>query len=201
MSHFILHSTHLPYHARIPSPHQGDQGHGRTHRATTLGAVVPHSTLNYSLRPAAAADQLVIKKLVHEANLNPLDLDWRHFTVAESEAGEVVAIGQVKTHRDGTPEMASIVVRPDHRGQGLARAVIEHLLAAHSGDLYLMCASGMRPLYEKFGFRPIEEPEMPRYFRRIKKLAGLAEWLRRDGDSLFIMKREGSGTSNVKRQT
>lgn len=146
--------------------------------------------MKYSLRPAAAADQPVIKELVREANINPMDLGWRHFTVAESEAGEVVAIGQIKTHRDGTPELASVVVRTDRRGQGLARAVIEHLLASHSGDIYLMCASGMRPLYEKFGFRPIEEPEMPRYFRRIKKLAGLAEWLRRDGEFLLIMKRE-----------
>jgi len=143
----------------------------------------------------------VIKKLVHEANINPLDLDWRHFTVAESQVGEVLAVGQIKTHRDGTPELASIVVRTDCRGQGLARAVIESLLASHTGDLYLMCASSLRPLYEKFGFRPVEEPGMPRYFRRIKKLAGLAEWLRRDGEFLLIMKREGPGTSNVKRQT
>jgi len=166
--------------------------HPRTRgtRGTDAGAVVPHSRLNYSLCPATAADQPVIKKLVRESNLNPLDLDWRHFTVAQSDAGEVVAIDQIKTHRDGMPELASVVVQPDHRGKGLARAIIERLLASHSGDLYLMCASSLGPLYQKFGFRPIEEPEMPRYFRRIKKLAGLAEWLRRDGESLLIMKRE-----------
>jgi len=146
--------------------------------------------MQYSLRHATADDERLIKAFVREADLNPLDLDWRHFTVAENVAGEVVAIGQIKTHRDGSTELASIVVRPDYRGQGLARAVIERLMAYHSSDLYLMCASRLGPLYEKFGFRAIEAPEMPRYFRRINKLAGLADWLRQGGDTLLIMKRD-----------
>ena len=146
--------------------------------------------MQYSLRPATADDERLIKGFVREADLNPLDLDWRRFTVAENGAGEVVAIGQIKTHRDGSSELASIVVRPDHRGQGLARAVIERLMASHSDDLYLMCAARLGPLYEKFGFRAVEEPEMPRYFRRLNKLAGLADWLRQGGDTLLIMKRD-----------
>ncbi len=151
--------------------------------------------MQFSLRSATADDERLIKAFVHMANLNPLDLDWRHFTVAENSAGEMVAVGQIKTHRDGSTELASIVVRPDHRGQGLARAIIEHLMASHSGDLYLMCASRLGPLYEKFGFRAIGELEMPRYFRRINKLAGLADWLRQGGDTLLIMKRSPTSSA------
>ena len=142
-----------------------------------------------NLRPATAADQAAINALVREGNINPLDLHWENFTVIENDAGEVVAIGQIKTHRDGSPELASIAVRADYRGQGLARRIIEHRLAGHSGDLYLTCRSSMGTMYEKFGFREIEEPEMPKYFRRLRKVAGLIEILSREGVRLLVMKR------------
>jgi hypothetical protein len=44
-------------------------------------------------------------------------------------------------------------------------------------------------LYEKFGFRAIQQEEMPRYFQKVSRLAGLVEVLRRDGESLTVMKR------------
>ena len=144
------------------------------------------------LRPATESDQHTIRVLVREGGINPMDLDWRHFVVAENEAGEAVAIGQIKTHRDGSPELASIAVRKDQRGQGLARAVIEHLLTLHSGDLYLTCRSNFGPMYEKFGFREIHEEKMPKYFRRLKKVAGVFEMLAGQGEYMMVMKR-GSG--------
>lgn len=73
----------------------------------------------------------------------------------------------------------------------MARAIIERLLAENPGDLYLMCRSGLGGLYKKFGFQAIQVEEMPRYFRKISRLAGLVEVLRRDGESLLVMKREG----------
>jgi hypothetical protein len=43
-------------------------------------------------------------------------------------------------------------------------------------------------LYENCGFRVIGEDEMPRYFQRVKRLAGLADFMIREGESLLVMK-------------
>ncbi|HEY2941485.1 MAG TPA: hypothetical protein VGN09_03535, partial [Vicinamibacteria bacterium] len=62
-----------------------------------------------TIRPATQADQATIVRLVRRANLNRMNLRWPNFLVAESDGG-VVGIGQVKTHRDGSRELASMVV-------------------------------------------------------------------------------------------
>ena len=143
-----------------------------------------------SLEPATSQDSGAIRRLVISGGINPTGLDWRRFVVAVSPQGEVIGCGQVKPHRDGSLELASIAVTPERRGQGVARAIIEHLLAENQGELYLMCRSGLGGLYEKFGFRVIQPDEMPRYFRKISRLVGLVEVLRRDGESLLVMKRD-----------
>jgi N-acetylglutamate synthase-like GNAT family acetyltransferase len=145
---------------------------------------------SFSLRAAIVEDSSAIRHLVISAGINPTSLDWRRFVVAVSPQGEVIGCGQVKPHRDGSLELASIAVTPERRGQGVARAIIEHLLAENQGELYLMCRSGLGGLYEKFGFRVIQPDEMPRYFRKISRLVGLVEVLRRDGESLLVMKRD-----------
>lgn len=105
--------------------------------------------------------------------------------------GSVVGCGQVKPHRDGSHELASIVVAEDWRGRGMARYIIEHLLEQNPGVLYLMCRSSLGPMYEKFGFSGIGKEEMPTYFRRVSQLAGLAEVMRQDGETLLVMRRPG----------
>jgi hypothetical protein len=50
-----------------------------------------------------------------------------------------------------------------------------------------MCESSLGPLYEKFGFRAISYEEMPRYFQRMSKLAGLVTTLARRKERLLIM--------------
>jgi amino-acid N-acetyltransferase len=141
----------------------------------------------YRLRPAAAADDAAIRRLIREGEINPMGLDWQRFTIAEAPDGTVVACGQIKPHQDGSHELASIAVTAAWRGRGLARAIIESLLAAHPGVLYLMCESSLEPLYEKFGFARLDEAEYPRYFRRMKKLMALPEKL--SGFEISIMRR------------
>lgn len=148
--------------------------------------------MRIKLRPATESDSPIIRDLVHLGRINPTGLDWERFLLAESPQGVVVGCGQIKPHRDGSYELASIVVHPDWRGRGVARKIIEELLAGHSDDLYLMCRSELGSLYEKFGFYTIRQDEMPRYFRRISRLAGLFEGLARAGTSLLVMKRDGS---------
>lgn len=140
-----------------------------------------------TLRAATQADDAAIKALIHSAQINPMDLDWRRFILAVTPDGEMVGCGQVKPHSDGTLELASIAVRPAWRRRGIARRLIERLLAKSPRPLYLTCASGLRPLYEKFGFRALSESEMTPYFRRLSRLATVFMKMAR-GQTLLVMK-------------
>jgi len=51
-----------------------------------------------------------------------------------------------------------------------------------------MCESSLGVLYEKFGFRSVSYDEMPRYFQRMSKLAGLVTTLARRDLHLLVMK-------------
>jgi N-acetylglutamate synthase-like GNAT family acetyltransferase len=143
----------------------------------------------FKLRPATEDDAAVIRKLVRIGQINPTGLKWQRFIVAESPEGQVIGCGQVKSHGGGSDELASLVVHPDWRGQGIARAIIEHFSATHEGDIYLMCRSNLGPLYEKFGYKSVPPEEMPRYFQRIIRMLGLLDRVLSDGERVLIMKR------------
>lgn len=145
---------------------------------------------NFRLRPARETDLQPIKDLIYSSEINPMGLDWKRFTVAVNEEGEFIGCGQLKPHGKDVLELASLAVRPEYRNQGVARAIIEHVLEGSPRPLYLMCRSRLVPLYEKFGFRSIAFDEMPRYFQRISRLAGWLETVATfgEGEGLAVMK-------------
>ncbi len=143
------------------------------------------------VRPATEADATVIKDLVQEGNINPTGLDWRRFFVAQTGSGEVIGCVQVKPHRHGVQELASLAVASEWRQRGVAHALLLHLLAEHRGHLYLMCRSGLGGMYRKYGFEALSEEHMPTYFRRVSKLGIIIVALRRQGETLLIMGRPG----------
>jgi N-acetylglutamate synthase-like GNAT family acetyltransferase len=124
---------------------------------------------DFILRPAEKQDQSVIRRLVIQGGINPTGLDFQRFWVTEAD-GAVIGCCQVKPHLDGSRELASLVVREDWRGKGVARALVEHFTAVEEDTLYLMCRSDLGEFYEKFGFRSLEVDEMPKYFQRVFKL-------------------------------
>ena len=141
-----------------------------------------------TIRPARESESRQITDLIHLVGINPMGLDWRRFVVAVNDRDEMIGCGQLKPHGTDILELASIAVYPEHRGGGVGRAIIEHLLKEGPRPLYLMCESSLGPLYEKFGFRGIAYEEMPRYFQRMSKLAGLVTTLARREERLLIMK-------------
>ena len=143
----------------------------------------------YLIRPALAGDLAAIQSLVRAARINPTGLKWPRFVIAENDLGEVISCGQIKAHRDGSYELASLVVDPEYRCQGIARSIVEHLNEIHQGDLYLMCRSSLGGFYEKLGFKALDESQMPPYFRRVSRLASLANFLRKEGETLLVMRR------------
>jgi amino-acid N-acetyltransferase len=147
-----------------------------------------------TIRSAVHDDDAAIRALIRSERLNPLGLDWRNFLVAEDATGAMVAVGAVKTHGDGSRELASIATVPEARGRGAAGAVIREILAreesaAGGGPLYLTCRRSMKGFYEKFGFRVIGTDEMPPYFRRLVRLFSLAVRLAGTENRLTVMRR------------
>lgn len=145
---------------------------------------------DFQLRPAQAADASGIKALIRAVHINPMGLDWHRFIVAESYEAPILGCGQVKPHGGGLKELASIAVWPEYRGRGIARQIIETLIAEHPGTLYLMCATPVCSLYEKFGFHVMNATEAPRYFSRMISLAGFASALVPGAPQIRVMRRQ-----------
>ena len=143
----------------------------------------------FSLRPASADDFAAIKNLVYIARINPIGLKWPRFAIAENNKGEVIGCAQIKSHRDGSQELASLVIAPDYRGQGIARSMVAHLTGNHKGDLYLTCRSSLGEFYVKFGFESINEQQMTPYFRRINRLATVLNILQKGDETMLVMRR------------
>lgn len=146
-------------------------------------------------RPATAADMPAIRAIIREAEINPLGLKWQNFLVAE-ETGTVVATGQIKSHSDGSRELASIATRPTHQRRGLASEIVRRLMKQYAqqtrAPLYLFCGSTNVSFYLRFGFVEIKRPAMPPYFKRISQLDSLLEAFAREGQRLAVMKWENA---------
>lgn len=120
--------------------------------------------MSVTLRPATAADQKPIKDLIHLVGINPTNLNWERFIVAE-DAGQFVGCVQLKPHNDGVKELASLAVQPAYQGQHVGTQLIQALLAQHPEELYLICRSGLSTYYAKFGFRQVEPQNLPGSFK------------------------------------
>lgn len=129
--------------------------------------------VDFTLRPATEKDSLLIKDLIHRVGINPMDLDWHRFVIAADGSGKMLGCGQLKPHGKDVIELASIAVEPAYQHQGVARAIIEHLIAQGPRPLYLTCRARLGSFYVKWGFRPIEPNEMPPYFRRLSQLVNV----------------------------
>lgn len=147
------------------------------------------SSPEYSLRPATVADAKTIRRIISQVQINPISLNWCHFILAVDQDGKIIGSGQVKPHGDGSLELASIAVLPAWRSQGIARAIIEHLLEQNPGRLYLTCRSPLGPLYQKFGFQAIQNTDMPPYFQRLSRIVALFNKLFHLPDHLLVMRR------------
>lgn len=124
------------------------------------------------IRRATGADRGAIVGLVWAAGINPTGLHWPRFLVAEA-GGAVVGAAQVKPHRDGSRELASLVVARARRGEGIAGALIRALQRDAGPPLYLTCAGRLGGFYPRFGFRELAGGEMPPELRRLHRLANL----------------------------
>lgn len=142
----------------------------------------------FQVRTARAEDEPAIKQLIRETRLNPMGLKWPNFVVAEDEQGQFIGCGQIKTHKNGVRELASLAVVRGWRGRDVATTLINELLRRTTLPLYLMCASHLVPFYVKYGFVEITDAAaIPQPFRRFRRFVSLMTFLNRSHEYLAIM--------------
>ena len=144
-----------------------------------------------TIRPATQADQETIRRLIREANINRMSLRWPNFVVAEDD-GAIVGIGQVKTHGDGSRELASIAVIPARQSQGIGGAIINTLLAREDGVVHLTCRRQLQGYYERFGFKCLQPAEFPLYFKRMIPIINVVARL--VGTQILVMRRDATSS-------
>lgn len=147
----------------------------------------------FTIRPARPEDQQTIVSLIRQAKINPRDLQWEHFLVAE-EDGQIIGIRQVKVHRQGTREVASGFVLPEHRRRGISARLMEELFSRERGPLYTMVDEKWAPYYEQFGFQRVAMHQLPadfhKEYRLGKMITSLISLFRKDKIRIIPLKRE-----------
>jgi len=143
---------------------------------------------HYSIQTATENHQAAIKELIGDVGINPMGLKWQRFLVALDNTGHIIGCGQVKLHRDGSRELASIAVEKAWRNQGVARAIIKELVKQHQRPLWLTCMSRLMPFYAQFGFVDATGgADLPSYYRWSLRLFPIYARLRSVKGYLAVM--------------
>jgi len=141
------------------------------------------SKASYFIRKATKEDAVFIRRLIWRVRINPLGLNWRRFVVAVHEHGVRVGCAQVKSHKGGSLELASVAVVPLYRHQGVAEMMICEILENQNPPIYLTCRSSLVSFYEHFEFTELFELEtIPAYFCKVKRVFAWLEkrkWVER----------------------
>jgi N-acetylglutamate synthase-like GNAT family acetyltransferase len=150
--------------------------------------------MNIAIRPARQEEQERIVALIHQAGINPRNLHWHNFLVADN--GKIVGIRQVKIHAQGTREVGSGYVFPEYRHQGISARLMNEILGREHDTLYLMCRDKWTAYYEQFGFRQVTIDQLPADFRKEYQIGrfitSLLSLFTRDKVRIVPMKRNAS---------
>jgi amino-acid N-acetyltransferase len=122
-----------------------------------------------TVRRACAEDQPVITALVRQARLNPANLQWQRFVIAERDS-HAVGVAQLRRHSDGSNELASLVVELDSRGHGIATQMVDALLADERGPVYTLIDRRFADHFARWRFIPIDPGQLPPSVLRVYRI-------------------------------
>jgi N-acetylglutamate synthase-like GNAT family acetyltransferase len=138
---------------------------------------------------------MAITRMIRRARLNPAGLRWPHFVVAEQD-GRIVGVAQVRVHRDGAHELASLAVVPAARGNGVATRLVDALLRDRATDVYTLIDRPFVDHFRRWGFEPIGSARLPRSVRRVHRVGrivtALASVLARRRIRIVPLRRPGA---------
>jgi N-acetylglutamate synthase-like GNAT family acetyltransferase len=124
------------------------------------------------VRPGREQDQAAITTMIRRARLNPADLQWPHFMIAEQD-GQIVGVAQVRVHPDGANELASLAVAPASRGNGVATRLVDALLRDQTADVYTLVDRRFVDHFRRWDFEWIGAAQLPRSVRRVYRIGRL----------------------------
>ena len=81
--------------------------------------------------------------------------------------GRIIGVGQIKSHRDKSRELASLVVLGDYQNQGIGSAIVRDLLSYETGPIFIFCLDELAGFYERFGFSIVVRNEIPGTMARL----------------------------------
>jgi len=122
-----------------------------------------------TVRRAHTADQPTIAAMVRRARLNPADLQWQRFVIAERD-GHAVGVAQLRAHPDGCTELASLVVEPDSRGHGIAAQMVDALLAEERAPVYALIDRRFVDHFARWRFALVDPRQLPRSVLRVYRV-------------------------------
>ena len=147
---------------------------------------------DFSIRPATPGDQPMIRAMVRAERLNPADLRWSNFFVAAGKP-DVIGAAQLRRHPDGSRELGSLVVDKRARGRGIAKRLIDALLASEPGPVWTVTVETFADTFRRWGFEKIDPPSAPVGVRRNYRIGSLVRLvsilLRRPMGRLVILER------------
>jgi N-acetylglutamate synthase-like GNAT family acetyltransferase len=148
--------------------------------------------VDITVRQASAADEATITAMVRKARLNPRNLQWQRFVVAEHD-GRIVGIAQLRLHDDGAAELASLVVEPALRRQGIASRLIDALLVDTQAEVYTLIDQRFVNHFNRWKFTVIDPRSLPssvlRVYRVGRVVTTVASVLRRQPIRIVPLKR------------
>lgn len=107
------------------------------------------------IRKAHKTDSTEILDILHALDLHLPSTITDDFWVAEIE-GKIVGTACITDYGENI-YLSSVGVVPDHRGKGVAKAVLQNLFTAAKKDIYLYTL--IPDFFKKFGFVTAQAPE------------------------------------------
>jgi N-acetylglutamate synthase-like GNAT family acetyltransferase len=120
--------------------------------------------MTVSIRQATEKDQAQILALARGERIKPFGLAWPNFVVAE-QSGRLVGAVQLRSHRDGSLELGSLVVASALRKQGIAARLIDRRLKDVTGRVLIITGRRYADHYRRWGFARITPAAAPASIR------------------------------------
>ncbi len=135
---------------------------------------------------AGPADRELVTSLLKEADLLTEDLPagLEHFLLAREE-GALVGVAGMELYQ-GVGLLRSVAVHPDHQGKGIARKLVEQLLAGVDTQdveaVYLITTTADH-YFDRYGFELVNREQVPVAIQQTRQFSGLCP------TSAVVMKR------------
>jgi len=126
-----------------------------------------------------------LKAALTEAHLPTDDIEDQGRTFFRAQSSDGRAVGYLGVERCGDDFLLrSVVVLPDHRGQGLGSVLVERAVAGldRAGDLFLATTSAA-PFFRRIGFSEVRRDSVPATVLATRQLSSICP------SSATIMKR------------